>query len=210
MSTSISVLRSLPAAAVDLPARRQEVFRPGTGEAGSRGATSAAGANQGGATSANASVDSGLSVEDLRQIDALRVIDRQVRAHELAHMAAGAGLTGGASFTYRVGPDNQRYAVGGEVSIAISHAGSAEETIARAQQIRSAALAPADPSPQDRKVAALASRMADAARQELAAEQAAEKAASAQGAGRRESGAVAAIYQAVAAGPSASAFDAVA
>ncbi len=210
MSTSISVLRSLPAAAVDLPARRQAVFRPGTGAAGSRGATSAAGANPGGAMSANASVDSALSVEDLRQIDALRVIDRQVRAHELAHMAAGAGLTGGASFTYRVGPDNQRYAVGGEVSIAISHAGSAEETIARAQQIRSAALAPADPSPQDRKVAALASRMADAARQELAAEQAAEKAASAQGAGRRESGAVAAIYQAVAAGPSASAFDAVA
>ncbi len=70
--------------------------------------------------SAMASAASGLSAEDLRLIDQLSATDRQVRTHELAHMAAGAGLAGGATFTYQVGPDNQRYAVAGEVRCANS------------------------------------------------------------------------------------------
>lgn len=111
------------------------------------------------------------SAEELRLIDQLRAIDRQVRTHELAHMAAGAGLTGGASFTYRVGPDNQRYAVGGEVSIDTSPGDTPEATIAKAEQIRAAALAPADPSSQDQKVAAMAAQMASVARLELAAQE---------------------------------------
>jgi hypothetical protein len=110
---------------------------------------------------------SGLSVEERRQVDLLQVTDRKVRAHELAHMAAGAGLTGAASFTYQLGPDNQRYAVAGEVSIDISSGGDPKETISRALQIRAAALAPADPSSQDRMVAALASKMENSARLEL-------------------------------------------
>ncbi|ACV37473.1 hypothetical protein CAP2UW1_4232 [Candidatus Accumulibacter phosphatis] len=68
-------------------------------------------------------VQNGLSVEEQRQVDVLRATDRNVRAHELAHIAAGAGLTGAASFTYQLGPDNQRYAVAGEVSIDISSGG---------------------------------------------------------------------------------------
>lgn len=44
-----------------------------------------------------------------------------------------------------------------------------EETIERARQIRSAALAPADPSSQDRQVAAAASQMEGLARIALAA-----------------------------------------
>lgn len=103
-------------------------------------------------------------------MDVLRATDRKVRAHELTHIAAGAGLTGAASFTYQLGPDNQRYAVAGEVSIDISSGDDPEETIAKAQQIRAAALAPADPSPQDRKVAALATKMENSARQESASQ----------------------------------------
>jgi hypothetical protein len=122
-----------------------------------------------------ASTEGGFSPEDLRLIDQLSATDRQVRTHELAHMAAGAGLAGGATFTYQVGPDNQRYAVGGEVSIDTSPGGDPEETIAKAQQIRAAALAPADPSSQDQKVAAMAAQMASVARLELAAQERAEQ-----------------------------------
>lgn len=78
----------------------------------------------------------------------------------MSHLAAGAGLVrGGPSYTYQRGPDGQLYAVGGEVSIDTSPGRTPEETIRRAQQIRAAALAPADPSAQDRQVAAAASRM---------------------------------------------------
>ena len=75
------------------------------------------------------------------------------------------------SFTFVTGPDKQQYAVGGEVSIDTSPvAGNPQATIQKAQQIRAAANAPSNPSGQDRAVASQASRMEQAARQELAAE----------------------------------------
>jgi len=58
--------------------------------------------------------------------------------------------------------------VAGEVGIDTSKGRTPEETLARAQQIRAAALAPADPSGQDRAVAAAASQMAADARAEIA------------------------------------------
>lgn len=98
--------------------------------------------------------------------------DRLVRAHEQAHLAAGAGLVrGGASFSYTTGPDDRRYAVGGEVSIDASPASTPQETIAKARQIRAAALAPAQPSAQDQSVAASAARMENEALLEIAAQQ---------------------------------------
>lgn len=154
--------------------------------------------------------DSGLSVEDLRQIAALQATDRQVRIHELAHMAAGAGLAGGATFTYQVGPDHQRYAVGGEVSIDTSPGNDPAATLAKAQRIRAAALAPADPSPQDQKVAAQAAQMASVARLELAAQDNAERRGeTGQSSDPRLRAAVAA-YQSVADGPGQTGFSAVA
>lgn len=159
--------------------------------------------------------ESEFSVADLRQIAALQATDRQVRTHELAHMAAGSGLTGGASFTYQVGPDRQRYAVGGEVSIDISPADDPKATIAKALQIRAAALAPADPSPQDQKVAALAAQMASVARLELATRERAASSAegsadSRQAIARRPGVAAAAAYQSVADGERATGFRALA
>ena len=121
-----------------------------------------------------------LSAEQQRQVQELREIDRKVRAHEQAHIAAGGDLVrGGATYTYQVGPDDKRYAVGGEVSIDASPGKTPEETIPKAQHIRETALAPAEPSAQDRSVASAASRMEADAQLELLAKQREESARSA-------------------------------
>ncbi|RTJ15918.1 hypothetical protein C3H85_03610 [Campylobacter jejuni] len=119
-----------------------------------------------------------LSQKEVAQVRELQSIDRNVKAHEAAHQAAGGGLAGAASFTYTRGPDNQMYATAGEVPISMQKGNTPEETIANARQIAAAAMAPADPSPQDYKVAANATKMEFEARAEamkLKAEEAKEK-----------------------------------
>ena len=103
------------------------------------------------------------------QLNALRARDQEVRAHELAHASAAGGLSkGGPSFDYQRGPDGQLYAVGGEVQIDTSGVpGDPEATLEKAIQIQQAALAPAQPSAQDRSVAIAAAAMAAQARAEL-------------------------------------------
>lgn len=99
-----------------------------------------------------------LSPEAQQQLRELKLRDAEVRAHESAHMAAGgAHVNGGASYTYQKGPDGRQYAIGGHVSIdASSVPGDPEATREKAQQVRRAALAPGEPSGQDRQVAARA------------------------------------------------------
>ena len=106
------------------------------------------------------------SPEEQRMLQQLQARDREGRAHELAHVAAGAGLVrSGASFAYQRGPDGRFYAVGGEVSIDTAPvAGDPLATERKAEQIMRAALAPAQPSGQDRAVAAQAANMAMEAR----------------------------------------------
>jgi|GEM_PF-543363 len=106
-----------------------------------------------------------------KQITQLAARDREVRTHEQAHMAAGGQYAGAASYTYERGPDGVNYAVGGEVPIDVSPAATPAQTIEKAQVVKRAALAPAEPSPQDRKVASLASAMEQQARAELLQEQ---------------------------------------
>ncbi|MDG6777240.1 putative metalloprotease CJM1_0395 family protein [Thiomicrorhabdus sp. zzn3] len=103
-------------------------------------------------------------------INQLKLRDREVRTHEQAHLAAaGSYATSSASFVYQQGPDGKRYAVGGEVGIDVSPvAGDPQATIQKAMVVRSAALAPAEPSSQDIKVAAQAVQMMAQARAELA------------------------------------------
>lgn len=109
-----------------------------------------------------------LSPSERSEIAVLKRADNAVRAHEQAHLAAAGSLSiGGASFQYQVGPDGRRYAIGGEVSIDTSRGATPDETIAKMSQVRTAALAPADPSPQDRKVAARASIVMSEATAEL-------------------------------------------
>jgi hypothetical protein len=115
-----------------------------------------------------------LTPDEENVVEELRARDAEVRSHEAAHMAAGGGLTGGMSLSYQVGPDGKRYAVGGEVSIDASPGNTPEETVLKAQRIRAAALAPAEPSAQDRAVAARAGQMEADARGQLRVQRAAE------------------------------------
>ncbi len=108
-----------------------------------------------------------LTPEQQQQIQKLKQTDQKVREHEAAHMAAGAGLTGGAHFEYVHGPDGKQYAVGGEVKIDVSPAQTPQQTLDKAKRIQAAAMAPADPSAQDRAVAAQAAQMAAKAQVEL-------------------------------------------
>lgn len=109
-----------------------------------------------------------LSEAEKNLISQLQKIDSSVRAHENAHLAAAGGLAkGGASFSMAHGPDGRSYAVGGEVQIDTSGGATPAETIAKMQAVRAAALAPADPSSQDLKVAAQASLVSSQAVAEL-------------------------------------------
>ena len=110
-----------------------------------------------------------LTADELQLIRDLERRDRDVRAHEAAHQSAGAGLVGGASYSFQAGPDGQRYAIGGEVSVDVSaEAGDPAATISKMQRVRAAALAPADPSGQDLAVASAAAQILAAAQQEVA------------------------------------------
>lgn len=109
-----------------------------------------------------------LTDEEKQVVEDLKKRDREVKAHEQAHVAAGAGLIrGGPSYTYQTGPDKRRYAIGGEVQIDISPENTPEATIRKMQQVKRAALAPAEPSSQDRAVAQTAAKIEVQARQQL-------------------------------------------
>jgi hypothetical protein len=110
-----------------------------------------------------------ISEQDLQQLRQLKSRDLVVRAHEAAHLAAGSGIViGGASYSYQRGPDGAQYAIGGEVSIDTSKVvGDPNATLQKAQQIQAAALAPTQPSSQDRTVAARAAKMAIEAKAEI-------------------------------------------
>ncbi|HAQ36370.1 MAG TPA: hypothetical protein DCQ53_13570 [Alphaproteobacteria bacterium] len=113
----------------------------------------------------------GLTEQELKQLTELKARDREVRAHEAAHQAVGGQYAGAMSFTYQRGPDGAQYAVGGEVSIDLSPVqGDPQATIEKMRIVRAAAMAPAEPSGQDRAVAAQAMQIMLQAQSELAAE----------------------------------------
>ncbi|MBF0168148.1 MAG: hypothetical protein HQL45_11010 [Alphaproteobacteria bacterium] len=103
---------------------------------------------------AAASSPSQLTDEQQRIVDKLKLREAEVRAHEQAHKAAGGPYAGSPSYTTTQGPDGRRYITGGEVSIDIGPVdGDPEATQRKMEQIKRAALAPSDPSSQDRAVA---------------------------------------------------------
>lgn len=109
--------------------------------------------------SPGAAAGSDLSEEEQAQVAKLKQIDAKVRAHERAHAAAGGAHAGAPSYTYTRGPDGQMYATAGEVAIDLSAESDPEATLQKATQVAAAALAPADPSGQDRAVAAAAAQL---------------------------------------------------
>jgi len=117
----------------------------------------------------------GLTQEETKMLRELQARDREVKAHEIAHLAsAGQYARGGTSYTYQQGPDRRRYAIGGEVSIDVGKEATPEKTIQKMEVVRRAALAPAKPSSADRAIAANASVIENQARQELHAQKTAD------------------------------------
>ena len=110
-----------------------------------------------------------LTQAELQLLQELKQTDTKVRRHEMAHIAAGGRyITSGANFTYQRGPDGKNYVIGGEVSIDTSPVpGDPQATIQKMRQVKNAALAPANPSAQDMKVASKASQSASKALSDL-------------------------------------------
>lgn len=109
--------------------------------------------------------------EEQEKVASLQARHQEVVTHEQAHKAAGGQHAGAVSYDYEKGPDGRSYAVSGEVSIDVSPiSGEPQATIQKMQQVRRAALAPANPSSQDRYVASQASKTEQMARSELSDE----------------------------------------
>jgi SprA-related family len=107
-------------------------------------------------------------VVDNELIRELAARDREVRAHEQAHAAVGGQFAGSPSFSFQRGPDGVNYAIGGEVPISLPGSGDdPKANLSAADQVRRAALAPAEPSAQDQRVAAQASQLALEARSDI-------------------------------------------
>ncbi|BCE02711.1 putative metalloprotease CJM1_0395 family protein [Marinicellulosiphila megalodicopiae] len=114
-------------------------------------------------------------------ISQLKSRDMEVRNHEMAHKIVGGKYAGAINLQYTKGPDGMNYASAGEVSISISPLNDPQMTIQKMRQIKQAALAPSEPSSQDRSVAAMATQIeikayTEMAKMERAEEQAKEQA----------------------------------
>ncbi len=120
--------------------------------------------------------DSELTPEEEEQVRELKQRDAEVRAHEQAHKTAGGPVAGNVSYQTVTGPDGRQYAVAGEVQIDASPVpNNPEATIRKMDLVIRAALAPAEPSPQDRAVAAQAQQTKFQAQQEAAQQRAEEQ-----------------------------------
>lgn len=140
--------------------------------------------------------EEGLTEAEEREVEKLKARDREVRAHERAHATAGGGIAGQPQFTFQQGPDGKQYAVGGEVSIDTSPvSGNPEATIRKMEIVKRAALAPSNPSGQDRRVAAEAEAKIQTARREIQEEKREEAAEAAEKREANRSGETNAIGQ---------------
>lgn len=133
-----------------------------------------------GKENAEAKLEQQQEENEKKTIVELKNRDQEVRIHEQAHAAVGGQYASAPKYEYQTGPDNKRYAVGGEVSIDVSTEKTPRETIQKMQQVKAAALAPAEPSAQDFKVANAATQKEQAARSELVKEQALESSSTVQ------------------------------
>ena len=116
-----------------------------------------------------------LNDAEQRVVDQLRSRDREVRDHEQAHKRVGGPYASAPTYTYQIGPDGRRYAIGGQVLIDASPVPEdPEATIAKMLIVKAAALTPAEPSSADRNVAAAADAQISHAEAELTAMRSAE------------------------------------
>jgi hypothetical protein len=114
-----------------------------------------------------------LTPQQKQQVNQLKKIDTDVRQHEAAHLAVAGGYArSGIVLDFSTGPDGKQYAVGGHVDIDTAPVkGDPRATIDKLRTVQAAALAPADPSGQDRAVASAAAAGVARAEQELSQKQ---------------------------------------
>ena len=113
-----------------------------------------------------------LTTQEKQELAKLKITDAEVKRHENAHKAMAAGLqTSGPNYEYETGPDGKKYAVAGDVNISYQKSSDPEVNLKNAQKLKAAALAPADPSAQDRSVARKADVEIAKAKQEILEEQ---------------------------------------
>ncbi len=117
----------------------------------------------------------GLTKEEKAEVADLKHRDAETRRHEQAHANTGGPYAGTPSYTFERGPDGRSYAVAGTTPIDVAPvSGDAAATLRKMEMVKRAALAPAEPSAQDRKVAAQADAEIRAAQAEATAENASE------------------------------------
>jgi len=110
-----------------------------------------------------------LSEGEREQVKELKKQDADIHRHEQAHAAAGGQYAGAPQYGYTNGPDGQRYANSGHVSIDVTPvAGDPKATIEKMTVVQRAANAPAEPSGADRSVAARAAAAKQTAQVDLA------------------------------------------
>lgn len=110
-----------------------------------------------------------LTEGERKQVEELKKQDTEIHRHEQAHAAAGGQYAGAPQYGYTTGPDGQRYANSGHVSIDVTPvAGDPKATIEKMTVVQRAANAPAEPSGADRSVAARAAAAKQTAQVELA------------------------------------------
>ncbi|WP_087036588.1 putative metalloprotease CJM1_0395 family protein [Oceanisphaera profunda] len=109
-----------------------------------------------------------LTMEQQEELLQLQQRDQEVRVHEQQHASVGGQHTGTPSYEYETGPDGKQYVVEGSVSADLSPiAGDPNATIEKMQQVKAAALAPAEPSSADKNAASRADQLIVEARAEL-------------------------------------------
>ena len=162
------VTNAIPTEAIQ--AKEDEQARRVAGAEDKSGSRASDDAGKDAASHNGAGLDAELSEEEKAQVRELQQTEREVIAHEAAHQAAAGQFGGGVSYSYTQGPDGKSYITGGEVPIQMKQGATPEETLRNMQQVQRAALAPADPSGQDRKVAARAAALAAKAQSEIASQ----------------------------------------
>ncbi len=95
---------------------------------------------------------------EVRISDEALARDREVRAHEQAHLAAlGGAAASGVIYETITGPGGESIAVGGRIAVDLAEVpGDPAATLRKARQVIAAAYAPGDPSAADQRVAARA------------------------------------------------------
>ena len=124
-------------------------------------------ANTSGESQAKSASGEKLTEEEQAEVEDLKARDQEVRTHEQAHKSAGGQYAAAPTYTYERGPDGKQYVTDGEVSIDIGEESDPQATINKMQVVKRAAMAPAQPSAQDRRVYAEATQKEAQARQEL-------------------------------------------